>query len=60
MVILDPVVQDDLVWRRMIVCDAEMINGIGGGMVGRRYLGVPRAVISPYNPDGDCGIHVGR
>jgi hypothetical protein len=49
MVILDPVVQDDLVWRRMIVCDAEMINGIGGGMAGRRNLGVPRAMISIHH-----------
>jgi hypothetical protein len=29
------VVQVDFVWRRMIVWDAETINGIGGGIVGR-------------------------
>jgi hypothetical protein len=48
MTLRDPEAQDDFVCRRMIVCDAEMINGIGGGMVGRRYLGVPRAIISLY------------
>jgi hypothetical protein len=35
----------------MIVCDAETINGIGGGMVGRRYRGVPRAIVSVYFHD---------
>ena len=39
-------VPDDFAWRRIIVCDGETINGIGGGIVGSRYLGVPRAIIS--------------
>lgn len=39
----EPVVQDDLVCRRIIVFEGEIVSGIGGGMVGRRYLGVPRA-----------------
>ena len=47
----DPVAHDDFVCRRMIVCDAETINGIGGGIVGRRYLGVPRAIVSVYFQD---------
>jgi hypothetical protein len=53
MTLRDPEAQDNFVWRRMIVCDAEMINGIGGGMLGRRYLGVPRAIISlhPHRTD---------
>jgi hypothetical protein len=41
----------------MIVCDAEMINGIGGGMEGRRYLGVPRAMISTYRPRTVIGVY---
>jgi hypothetical protein len=49
----DPVAQDDFVWRRIIVWDAETIKGIGGGIVGRRYLGVPRAIVSVYFHEGD-------
>ena len=52
MIFRDSVVQYDLVWRRIIVWDAETINGIEGGMVGRRYFGVPRAFISLYPDQG--------
>jgi hypothetical protein len=51
MTLRDPVAHDDFVWRRMIVCDAETINGRGGGIVGRRYLGVPRAIVSVFFHD---------
>ena len=33
--------------------DGETINGIGGGIVGSRYLGVPRAIISVFSTDKD-------
>jgi hypothetical protein len=55
------VVQVDFVWRRMIVRDAETIKGIGGGIVGSRYLGVPRAIISVKSPAYACRrVQVGR
>jgi len=47
------VVRDDFAWRRIIVWDGETINGIGGGIVGSRYRGVPRTIISVFSLDQD-------